>query len=291
MSSKDIAIVGMACVFPGAKNLSQFWSHVVSGIDCLAEVPQAPHEDEIRVSSEMKSYDPGPGSWMLNANLLDPAQCGIDIGEVGIEHPEQVLALQVIAAALNDAEIPSDDIIRERTDLIVARSIGSDSNRDEVFSSSAVIDHVATFLQQRFPDLSAGELAGLKSELNQVVSNLYANKLSSKNLDFEARQLANWLDLKGTSSTIDANSASSLLAIEQGVTRLRQNMCDAVVVLGKSGAASGAGAASVVLKRYTDAKEAGERIYALIKGIGSATKGSKSKDVTQSNAHTVLAMQ
>lgn len=286
MSSKDIAIIGMACVFPGAKDLYQFWSNLVNGI-----VPQEPNGDENPASLDRKHHDLGPSrlaSNMTHVKLLDLAQYGIEMDEVSIEHPEQLPILQVIAAALNDAEIASNDAIRERTDVIVAGSSGSESKIEE---NSAVIDHVATFLAQRFPNLSVNELAGLKSELYRIVSNLGANNISGKIPNFLVSQVASWLDLKGTCFTIDADSASALLAVEQGVSRLHQGICDAVVVLGINRVLLNEGAAAVVLKRYPDAKEAGEPIYALIKGVVSATKDCQSKNLTQSNTQQILAMQ
>ena len=37
--SKDIAIVGMASLFPEAENLTQFWDNIVHEIDCIIDVP------------------------------------------------------------------------------------------------------------------------------------------------------------------------------------------------------------------------------------------------------------
>jgi len=206
MSSSDIAIVGMACVFPGAKDLSGFWTNIVNGVDFVTQIPRGR---------------------FTQTPPFDPAKYDIRSGIVSTEDPEQLLMLDVIAAALKDADLASNDQIQERTDLIIGR----------------------------------GEIASLAAPTSSPF----------------ASEIASWLNLKGTSYTIDAGWISSLMAIEQGVTRLRQNRCDAVVVGGiyifdKSHSlllSEGAGAA--ILKRRSDAECSGNRIYGLIKGVVSTT--------------------
>ncbi len=35
----EIAIVGMACRFPGADDLSAYWENIVAGVDSITEIP------------------------------------------------------------------------------------------------------------------------------------------------------------------------------------------------------------------------------------------------------------
>ncbi len=35
----DVAIIGMACVFPGADCLGAYWANVVAGVEAVGEVP------------------------------------------------------------------------------------------------------------------------------------------------------------------------------------------------------------------------------------------------------------
>ena len=37
----DVAIVGMACVFPGARNLREFWCNVVRQVDAISDPPDS----------------------------------------------------------------------------------------------------------------------------------------------------------------------------------------------------------------------------------------------------------
>ena len=37
---RDIAVVGMSCLFPGAENVDQFWANNVRGVDAIGEIPK-----------------------------------------------------------------------------------------------------------------------------------------------------------------------------------------------------------------------------------------------------------
>ena len=39
MNPRDVAVVGMACVFPGADNVGAFWRNIVAGKDAIGDVP------------------------------------------------------------------------------------------------------------------------------------------------------------------------------------------------------------------------------------------------------------
>ena len=41
MGQEDIAIVGMACIFPGADSLAQYWQNLVGHADCVTDPPAA----------------------------------------------------------------------------------------------------------------------------------------------------------------------------------------------------------------------------------------------------------
>ena len=39
MENKDIAIVGMSCFAPGAKDITEYWKNLVNGVDSITDVP------------------------------------------------------------------------------------------------------------------------------------------------------------------------------------------------------------------------------------------------------------
>src|SRR5262249_16242557 len=119
-----------------------------------------------------------------------------------------------------------------------------------------------------------------------------------------AGRIANRLDFMGPSFTVDAACASALVAIEIGVRDLLSRKCDLVLAGGANvnaplptmslfchlgalsrhdkirpfdksadGTILGEGLGMIVLKRLSDAERDGNRIYAVIKGVGLASDG------------------
>ncbi|MCZ2340221.1 MAG: SDR family NAD(P)-dependent oxidoreductase [Bacteroidales bacterium] len=119
-----------------------------------------------------------------------------------------------------------------------------------------------------------------------------------------AGRIANKLDLGGTNCVVDAACASSLSAVHLAALELATGRCDVAVTGGVDtfndifmfmcfsktpalsptghsrpfdaagdGTILGEGLGVVVLKRLTDAERDGDRIYAVIKGIGSSSDG------------------
>ncbi|MHC4165257.1 MAG: type I polyketide synthase, partial [Planctomycetota bacterium] len=117
-------------------------------------------------------------------------------------------------------------------------------------------------------------------------------------------RVANRLDLKGSNYVVDAACASSLAALHAAVQQLRAGTSDMALVgcadasnnpftfmcfarthaltpSGRvrpfddraDGVVLGEGFATVVLKRLTDAESDGDRIYAVIRGVGTSSDG------------------
>ena len=129
-------------------------------------------------------------------------------------------------------------------------------------------------------------------------------------LNVAAGRVANRLDLGGANYTVDAACASSLAAVYQAVLELETGRSDLVIaggvdtVQGPSATSASArrrrcrraaaaapstprptassiseGFAMLVLKRLADAERDGDRIYAVIKGVGGSSDG-RAKSLT-----------
>src|SRR4051812_13752076 len=97
----EVAIVGMAAVFPGAPDLATYWSNILAGVDAIAEAPASRWDPCY--------YDPGSAS-MRRADRLycrrggfveqatfDATRYGIMPAAVPGAEPDQLLALHVAA--------------------------------------------------------------------------------------------------------------------------------------------------------------------------------------------------
>ena len=119
-----VAIVGMACMFPGARDLDAYWRNILGKVDAVSDPPpeawdpaayyDPAFEDEDKVYCRRGGYL-GP---LLD---FDPLEHGIPPVAVGGE-PDQWIALRIASAALADAgcEDLSDDV-RARTGIVLGK--------------------------------------------------------------------------------------------------------------------------------------------------------------------------
>ncbi len=117
----DVAIVGMAAVYPGAADLDAYWANIVGGVDAIAEVP-AGRWDPVYfdpTSSAPDRFYCKRGGFIDHEATFDPIEFGImPVTATGAE-PDQLLALRVAARALADVTSGAHD--GARTGVILGR--------------------------------------------------------------------------------------------------------------------------------------------------------------------------
>ena len=301
-----VAIVGMGALFPGAPDLDTFWANVAGGVDAISDAP-ADRLDP--VFFDPSSDDPDRfycrrGGFLGDLASFDPAPFGImPLAVEGIE-PDQLIALRVAAAALEDAGGESALVARERTGVIIGRggylTPGLSRLDQRVRTAQQLVqsvrDLVPGIADDRLAEVKAAFVAQLGPDRPESAIDLVPNLTASR--------IANRLDLHGPAFTVDGACASSLLAVDAGVRELRSGRCDLVVAGGvhlvhdvtlwsvftQLGALSpagqirpfdrradglliGEGAGMVVLKRLEDADRDGDRVYAIVSGIGISSDG------------------
>ena len=303
----DVAIIGMACVLPGAPDLDTFWHNIVNKVDAITDVP--PERWDPAVFFDPKSFANDRvyskrGGYLTYPVQFNPSDVGVIPITVIHGEPEQFLALMVAHQALADAGYLDRPTTRDRTQVIMGR--GNYLNRGIL----TMMQHVrgaedALRIIQRFrPELTADELRAIKAELKASLPIFNADTAPTLIPNLTTGRIANRLDLMGTNFTVDAACASSLVAAEIGVRDLLTRKCDLVLVGGiyvstdvgfqsifcqlhalshrsqirpfdkdADGLLLGEGAGCIVLKRLEDAERDGDRIYAVIKGVGTSSDG------------------
>jgi NAD(P)H-dependent flavin oxidoreductase YrpB (nitropropane dioxygenase family) len=120
----DIAVVGMAGVFPGSADLDGFWRTILSGRDEFTEVPPERWDTSIFYTPYLIEGSSGRrtvSKWggFLQPVVIDPIRYGIPPSSLGSIDPSQLLALEIANQALNDAGYPYDaagaDQVRSRS--------------------------------------------------------------------------------------------------------------------------------------------------------------------------------
>ncbi|CAN2536639.1 hypothetical+protein [Methylocapsa aurea] len=315
---EDIAIVGMACVMPGAEDARAFWRNIVQSVCMFREVS----EDRWRPSDffdTARAPDRIYSKWgaFLDEIAFDPTAYGIPPASLPSIEPVQLLALHVATRALADAGFDRRPFPKDRTATIFASGAMNELGTLYVFR---------TLLSHYLP-----KVAGLSEETRaHIVSSLYGSELPQWTPDsfpgflanVAAGRVSNRLDLRGANFTVDAACSSSLAALDAGVRELQSHDADVALVGGIDGANGcmafmsfaqthalsatgvcrpfsdaadgivlGEGVAAIVLKRLSDAERDGDRIYAVVKGIGSSSDGRNRSLTAPDNRGQALALQ
>jgi len=324
-SDKDIAIVGMACVFPKATNVQQFWSNLVNGVDAVGSPPPGRWTERrnFQLPTEHEAFLPSNRGGFLPTDLpFDPLPFGIPPNLVRHGDPDQFLMLHIIDTALRDADIAEDSPLRKRTDVIIGRGGYFTGKLVEITLRAELFDIILELLDRRYPDFVGPRKREMEDYLRSTLTPRQVDNVSTAIANLTASRAANRLNLRGAAYTVDGACASSLLAIEQAVWRLRNGQCDVAVAAGvflslspsflsafahigalspsgmmrpfdrrADGLVAGEGGGAVVLKRLSDAVRDGNEIYALVKGVGSASDGREADVLAPSSAGQVLALE
>jgi acyl transferase domain-containing protein/acyl carrier protein len=274
---EPIAIVGMACRFPGdADSPAAFWELLRGGVDAIREVP--PDRWDIDAF-----YDPDPeapghmatrfGGFLANVDRFDAALFGISPREAVSMDPQQRLLLEVGWEALEDAG--------EAPDALGGSSTG-------VFVGVCNADYYQVLGRQ---GLGSIDLYGASGNAGSVISG----------------RLSYVLGFHGPAISVDTACSSSLVAVHLACQSLWSGECsralaggvnvicapDTTVALSQSrmmapdgrckafdsradGFVRGEGCGVVVLKRLADARAAGDRVLALIRGTACNQDGRSS---------------
>ncbi|MGH9232023.1 MAG: beta-ketoacyl synthase N-terminal-like domain-containing protein, partial [Acidimicrobiales bacterium] len=290
----DVAIVGMACVMPGAADLDQFWKNIVEGVNSVSAVPVErwdpatyfdPEWDHASAAQRRGSASMWGG--FLPDIAFDALAYGIPPASLAAIEPTQLLSLKVAADALADAGYADRPFDRERTSVIFGAEGGTDQTGAHGFRAlfPSYLGDMPPELDEWLPKISEDSFPGL---LTNVI----------------AGRIANRLDLGGKNLTVDAACASSLAALDAACAELASGGSDTVLCGGADlhngiqdfllftsvhalsttgqcrtfdaeadGIALGEGVACVVLKRLADAERDGDRIYAVVRAVGASSDG------------------
>ncbi len=287
----DIAIVGMACAYPGAPDLAAYWARILAGADAVTEVPAERWDPELYYDPDpARAGERTPSRWggFLGPVPFDALAHGIPPASLSGIEPVQLLALEISARALGDAGYGKGRAFdRTRTSVVFGAEAGT-----ELAGAYGLRALHPAYLGELPPELD-GQLPRLTEDsFPGILANVIAGRV------------ANRLDLGGANCTVDAACASSLAALDLACRQLRDLDSDMVICGGADvhngindylmfasvralspsgrcrpfdadadGIALGEGVGALVLKRLADAERDGDRVYAVIKAVGASSDG------------------
>jgi acyl transferase domain-containing protein len=302
----DVAIVGMACLFPGAPNKTVFWSNILNKVCAISDPPEEWRAD-LYYDSNSRENDRvycTAGGYLKELAAFDPLEYGVMPLSVDGSEPDQFLALRVANEALADAGYLDRPFNRERTAVIIGRGTYFNRGYLTLVQHGLVIDQTLRLLRLLHPEHTEEELLELKRRFKACLPPLTPETVPGLVPNIMCGRVMNRLDLMGTSYTIDAACASSLIALGNGLSDLQERRCDMAIVGGvqvstpaliymvfcqlnalsrrgqirpfdknADGTLLGEGLGMVVLKRREDAERDGDRIYTLVRAVGTASDG------------------
>jgi acyl transferase domain-containing protein/phosphopantetheinyl transferase len=321
-ASTDIAIIGMSALFPGAKDLPTYWQNILNKVDAVQEAPDnwaMPYFDPN--SKENDRIYTRKGGFLGNLAEFNAIEFGVMPNSVEGSDPDQFLALKVARDALADAGYTTKPFNAEKTGVILGRGTYINRGWTNLLQHGTIVDQTLDLLRQLQPGLDQDTLSQIRKELKASLLPFNAEMAPGIVPNVVTGRIANRLGLMGPNYIIDAACASSLVAIELGIKELLSNRCDMMLAGGvhapsapplhmmfcqigalsrsnirpfdksADGTLLSEGLGIVVLKRLADAERDGDRIYAVIKGIGSSSDGKALGLLAPRLEGEVLAMQ
>ena len=301
--TQPIAIVGASALFPGATDSDGFWRNVLEGNDLITDVPPSHWLID-------DYYDPDPkakdktyakrGAFLPKIDF-DALGFGVPPSIIPATDTAQLLALIVAQRVLNDAaQGQFETLDREKISVVLGvtsaqellgsmvarlqRPVWEKALRDAGLPESQVIDCCERISNEYTP--------WQESSFPGVLGNVVAGRI------------ANRFDLGGTNCVTDAACASTFSAVSMAVNELYLGQSDLVITGGvdtmndifmymcfsktpalshtgdcrpfsdqADGTMLGEGIGMVALKRLADAERDGDRIYAVLHGVGSSSDG------------------
>ncbi len=316
-----IAIIGIGCLFPGASGKSAYWANLVAGRDAISDVPESHWSVDDYFDADPSAPDRTYGRRGGFLEPVDFSPLGFSIQPNALEATDTSQLLGLVAAdmALRDAGCHPDTGADHSRSCVI---LGVTGALELVVPLGARLGHP----KWRRALAEAGASQELSDEVVRRISAQYVDwqEASFPGLlgNVVAGRIANRFDFGGTNCVVDAACASSLSALHLASLELATGRADIAVTGGvdtfndifmymcfsktpalspsgnarpfdeaADGTVLGEGLGMVVLKRLSDAERDGDRIYAVVRGLGSSSDGRGQAIYAPSSAGQMRALR
>jgi acyl transferase domain-containing protein/NAD(P)-dependent dehydrogenase (short-subunit alcohol dehydrogenase family) len=302
-SDAPLAIIGIGCLFPQANDPDAYWSNITEGIDAISDIPSTHWQLADYYDRDPKSPDMtyGQRGGFISPVPFNPMEFNIPPNILEAIDTSQLLGLVAAGHALKDAGYgPERDYDRSRASVI----LGVTGTLELVIPLGARLGH--PIWRQALKEAGVDE--SVAADVVQRIADSYVpwqeNSFPGLLGNVVAGRISKQYDLGGTNCVVDAACASSFSALHLASMELASGKADMVVTGGidtfndifmymcfsktpalsptgnakpfdaaADGTILGEGLGIVVIKRLADAERDGDKIYAVIRGVGSSSDG------------------
>ena len=293
-----IAIVGLALHVGAIDSLPAFCELMFSGGSAIRERPARRWRGCEDVAAEWLGQRPMPGAY-VDAIAVEVGEFHLPPSEIPEILPQQLLILQVVARALADAGMAARQR-RPRSGAIIG--MGLDLNTSNYHLRWSLLNDARRWSRELGLRLTDAEFAAWVRSLREAAGPpLNANRVMGALGNIVASRVAREFCFGGPSFAVSAEEAAGLRALDAAVALLQQGELDAAVAgavdlagdvravvtrhalrpysagtaarpfdAAADGTVVGEGAVALVLKRLADAVADGDRVYAVVRGVGFA---------------------
>jgi acyl transferase domain-containing protein len=319
-ADRAIAIVGVGGVLPDAPNVPAFWQNVKSGRYSITEVSPdrwdpalywdadhaAPDKTYSKIGGWVREFPWDPLHWRMAVpprvvNAMDDAQ---------------KWAIACTREALEDYGYPTRPLNTDRTAVILGNAMAGEKHyltAVRLFFPDYAHELAASESFAALPEAARRDITSeFHGRINARIPEVTEDTMPGELANCIAGRIANIYNFHGPNYVVDAACASAMAAITAATEGLIENDFDVAVTGGidrnmgatsfikfsKIGALSatgtrpyadgadgfvmGEGAVIFLLKRLADAERDGDRIYAVLRGMGGSSDG-KGKGITAPN--------
>lgn len=274
-----VAVVGIGCRFPGAKNWQEFWEMLAKGKCMIGELPESRTHLDLRYSKgPRKRYKCG---YLNDIDMFDPVFFGITPREAERMDPQQRLLMEVLWEAFEDAGIAVKELAGSDTGVFIGTGLSFSHYFERQYSKNT--------------------------------ADIYS--VSGAQPFAAANRISYIFDFRGPSFAFDSACSTSMVSINEAYTRICSGECSVAVAGGANlvlscdftdifqnarliapdglckafdaradGYTRGEGIGVVILKSLEKAIEDGNDIWAVISGASFNHGGRNGRGFTYPNS-------
>ena len=298
-----IAVVGMASIFADAKNLEDYWENIFESVDAIKDVPSDRWAVDDYYNSDPRAADKTyckRGGFLPEIDF-DPMEFGLPPNILELTDIAQLLSLVVARDVLNDAGI-GDGSGYDRDKVGITLGVGGGQKQISPLTSrlqGPVLEKVL-----KASGVDAEDRAMIIEKFKKAYIGWEENSFPGMLGNVISGRIANRFDFGGTNCVVDAACAGSLAAIKLAISDLLEHRSEVMISGGvccdnspfmymsfsktpafttgedirpfdndSKGMMIGEGIGMMAFKRLEDAERDGDKIYAVLKGIGTSSDG------------------